>query len=91
MSKYFGTDGIRDLVNNKLTSEFAYKVGKATYVLGYKTIYVGYDTRESSQTLAFSLIAGLLATGNTVYNLNMVSTPCVAYYSFINKLKICFS
>ena len=90
MYKYFGTDGIRAnhdyFVNNNFSSYF----GKAIGLLDYDNIYIGYDTRCSSQTICYYIIAGILSTGKNVHLLDIASTPCVQFYSLINKtLGIC--
>ena len=81
--KYFGTDGIRNTGEFFLTNNFAYIVGRSLSLLYNKNIYIGYDTRCSSPAITHLLISGALSVGLNVYNLNTVSTPCVAYYSLL--------
>lgn len=82
--KYFGTDGIRGLVNgNKLTPELALKVGMATG-LAFKRgdyahrVVIGKDTRRSGYMIENALTAGFTAVGMDVLLLGPMPTPAVA-------------
>lgn len=88
MTKYFGTDGVRGIANKGLKPELAFKLGRAGgYVLTQHSqnensrprVLVARDTRISGQMLMDSLISGLLSVGIEVLNLNVVTTPAVAY------------
>lgn len=86
MGKYFGTDGIRGIVNEGLDAELAFKVGcAAAYVLAErnaesKPIFtIGKDTRISSDMLEAALTAGLCSAGADVIPLGVIPTPAVAY------------
>ena len=84
MGKYFGTDGIRGIANEKLTPEFAFKLGRiGGYVLTKNQekakVVVGRDTRISGVMLESALVAGLLSIGVEVARLGIISTPGVAY------------
>ena len=80
MSRYFGTSGIREVVNEKLTPELALKVGKAlgTY-LGGGRVVVGMDTRTSGEMLKSALISGLLSTGVEVIDIGLSPTPLTGF------------
>ncbi|WP_456365410.1 phosphoglucosamine mutase [Thermococcus sp.] len=80
MGKYFGTSGIREVVNEKLTPELALRVGKAlgTY-LGGGTVVVGKDTRTSGEMLKSALISGLLSTGVEVIDIGLAPTPLTGF------------
>ncbi len=80
MGKYFGTSGIREVVNEKLTPELALRVGKAlgTY-LGGGTVVVGKDTRTSGEMLKSALISGLLSTGVDVIDIGLAPTPLTGF------------
>ncbi|BED92445.1 MAG: phosphoglucosamine mutase [Candidatus Paraimprobicoccus trichonymphae] len=85
MKKYFGTDGIRGLVSDKVTCELALNVGRVIAFLinnnpnvKYK-ILVGKDTRVSSDMLSCSLQAGICCMGVDCVNLGYIPTPGVAY------------
>ncbi|MGL5978822.1 MAG: phosphoglucosamine mutase [Erysipelotrichaceae bacterium] len=87
MGKYFGTDGVRGLANDKLTLDIAIKIGK---FLGayygkerHAKILIGKDTRLSSSMFEMGLAAGATAAGAKVYLLGVCPTPAVSY--LINK------
>lgn len=82
--KYFGTDGIRGLVNgDKLTPDLALKVGMATG-LSFKNgshqhrVVIGKDTRRSGYMIENALTAGFTAVGMDVFLLGPMPTPAVA-------------
>ncbi|WP_010277208.1 phosphoglucosamine mutase [Paenibacillus senegalensis] len=84
MGKYFGTDGVRGVANEELTSELAYKIGRCGgYVLtGEKKrpkVIIGQDTRISGPMLEAALAAGLASIGADVIRLGVITTPGVAY------------
>ena len=85
MGKLFGTDGIRGIVGENLTAEFAFRVGQAvgTVLMEEKggarpTVVLGKDTRISSDTLEAALIAGLSSVGSDVKPVGDIPTPAVA-------------
>jgi len=80
MGKYFGTSGIREVVNENLTPELALNVGRAlgTY-LGDGTVVVGKDTRTSGEMLKRALISGLLSTGIDVIDIGLAPTPLTGF------------
>lgn len=86
MGKYFGTDGIRGIANEKLTPELVFRLGRAGgYVLTRNNlgkrpnILIGRDTRISGEMLEAALVAGLLSIGADVIRLGIISTPGVAH------------
>ena len=79
--KYFGTDGIRGIPNKTLTNELVYKIGKSLATLAIKRVYVAFDTRISKDMLFCSLASGCMSMGLDVYNLGVLSTPGLIYYS----------
>ncbi|ASJ05301.1 phosphoglucosamine mutase [Thermococcus barossii] len=80
MGKYFGTSGIREVVNEKLTPELALNVGRAlgTFLEG-GTVVVGMDTRTSGEMLKQALISGLLSTGVDVIDIGLAPTPLTGF------------
>lgn len=80
MGKYFGTSGIREIVNEKLTPELALNVGRAlgTYLDG-GTVVVGKDTRTSGEMLKKAVISGLLSAGVDVINIGLAPTPLTGF------------
>lgn len=83
MGQYFGTDGVRGVANENLTTSMAYKVGRflAYYCLkdGPCKIIIGKDTRRSSSMLEAAITSGCLESGADVYQLGYTTTPCVSY------------
>lgn len=80
MGKYFGTSGIREVFNEKLTPELALKVGKAlgTFLDG-GTVVVGKDTRTSGEVIKSAVISGLLSTGVDVIDIGLAPTPLTGF------------
>lgn len=87
MGKYFGTDGIRGIVNNGLDAALAFKVGQAAAVVlaeGLETgrkplVTIGKDTRISCDMLEAAITAGLCSAGADVMPLGVIPTPAVAF------------
>jgi len=86
MRHYFGTDGIRGIVNQEpMTADFFLRLGRAAgYVLTRHLahrphILIGKDTRVSGYMLESALCAGLTAQGMNVLLVGPVPTPAVAY------------
>lgn len=84
--KYFGTDGIRGKVNDTLTPDIAYRLGRSLVALGGSQIVIATDTRASKDEL-FSLIAGgAMAMGLDVIDAGIMPTPALIYYSGLKKI-----
>ena len=83
--KYFGTDGIRGIPNEKLTIDLVTKLGSALKVLGNKDIVLATDTRLSKDMLSSAITAGSLAAGLNVHFVGVIPTPALIYYSYIHK------
>lgn len=85
MNKLFGTDGVRGEANKFITSDLAFKLGKAAAYLLKEThhknnaIIIGKDTRISGDMLESALAAGICSMGVDVYLLGICPTPAVAY------------
>ncbi|MBS7623928.1 phosphoglucosamine mutase, partial [Candidatus Bathyarchaeota archaeon] len=78
--KLFGTSGIRGVANSELTPELIMRIGLAVAAFTKAgRVAIGYDTRQSSDMVTYSLIAGLLAGGAEVENHGLVPTPVLAY------------
>ena len=93
MGRLFGTDGIRGVVGSELTTELARLVGRALVGVlpkgddGRSFILVGMDTRISSGMLADSLIEGICEAGGDAVNIEVCSTPAVAYLVSIGLMQ----
>jgi phosphomannomutase/phosphoglucomutase len=76
----FGTNGIRGVVNQDMTTEFAAKVGAAigSFFNGGE-IFVGRDGRTSSFMLQEAVVSGLLSVGCRVYELGLAPMPAVQF------------
>lgn len=85
MGKYFGTDGIRGVVNENLDARLAFRVGQAAAMVlseaeNKRPVFtIGKDTRISGDLLESALIAGLCTAGADVIRLGVVPTPAIAY------------
>ncbi|MCU1321882.1 MAG: phosphoglucosamine mutase [Acidobacteriaceae bacterium] len=87
MKKLFGTDGIRAVAGQSpLDTPTVYAIGLAlAHSLARTTpspkILLGMDTRESSEEIAATLTAGIIAAGvgATVESAGVITTPAVAF------------
>jgi phosphoglucosamine mutase len=84
MGKLFGTDGVRGIANEELTSDLAFKLARAgAFVLGNgikrPKFVLGTDTRLSSDMLESAMVAGLCSAGSDAVLVGVVPTPAVAY------------
>ena len=80
MGLFFGTDGLRGIVNKDLTFDIAFKIGNALSTLKNKPkILVGSDTRISNTYLTLAVASGAMSGGGDVIDLGVVPTAGVAY------------
>lgn len=85
MARLFGTDGVRGVANADLSCELAMDIGRAAvHVLADRSgkkarIFIGKDTRVSSDMLENALAAGICSVGADVVLLGVIPTPAVAY------------
>jgi len=82
MTKYFGTDGVRGRVDEKLTVEMAYRIGRfiGQYPDGKRNrIVISRDTRISGKKLLDALIEGIRLSGGHVYDEGVSTTPSISY------------
>ena len=80
MGIYFGTDGVRGIVNNDLTEEIAQMVGNALARKKKKaTIIVGRDTRVSGSYLTAAFATGALKGGANVIDVGIIPTAGISY------------
>ncbi|MBL5981318.1 phosphoglucosamine mutase [Petrotoga sp. 9T1HF07.CasAA.8.2] len=88
MKFLFGTDGIREVVNEKLTVDLAMKLGNALANLfgsEYKKLYIARDTRNSGKVLEMALASGALVGGMNVESCGVLTTPGLAFITKIEK------
>ncbi len=85
MGRLFGTDGARGVAITELTCELAMEIGRAAAVVLTKEtnhkprIFIGKDTRISSDVLESALCAGICSVGADAVLLGVVPTPAVAF------------
>ncbi len=81
MGRFFGTSGIRGLIDKHLKPEFCVKIGLAAakFFGEDSTIILGYDHRPQSRTVVSAVISGLLAGGVDVFDAGIMPTPAVLY------------
>jgi phosphoglucosamine mutase len=82
MKKLFGTDGIRGVAGQAPldpTTIHAVGLALAHHLGNSPRVIIGQDTRESSDWIAATLTAGLIAGGATVESAGVITTPAVAY------------
>jgi len=77
--RLFGTFGVRRIVNQELTPEFASKLAAAYGTIIKGTVAVGGDPRTSTEMIKHSVIAGLLSSGCKVVDLGILPTPAVQF------------
>lgn len=82
--QYFGTDGIRGVVGEKLTATLAQRIGKAygqaLLDAGEKgKILIGRDTRTSGKMLFDAVSGGLNKMGFDVVDAGIITTPAHNY------------
>ena len=81
MVKYFGTDGVRGVVNDQLCCELAFRIGQACGCELGKKIFIGRDSRLSGDMLLCALSAGAMSQGAKVVNGGVIPTPGVAFHT----------
>lgn len=84
MTKLFGTNGIRGIVNEDMNCNLALDIGKAwgTYLKKINkrpNVAIGTDARLSNHMLKNAISAGLMATGCDVVDIDVVPTPTLQY------------
>ncbi len=80
MTKLFGTNGVRGVVNLELTPKFIRDMSKAigAFFKG-KTILVGIDARVTSRMIKDIVIPSLIDSGVSVYDGGLAPTPAHQY------------
>lgn len=80
MGIFFGTDGIRGIVNDELTFDLAYKCGNAvgSTKQGAKII-IGRDTRVTGSYLSIAFAGGAISAGAEVTDVGICPTAGIAY------------
>jgi phosphomannomutase / phosphoglucomutase len=84
MTRLFGTNGIRGVVNQEMNGSLAMGIGMAwgtflKHTITRPKIAIGTDARLSNHMLKSAIISGFLATGSDVIDVGMVPTPALQY------------
>ena len=80
MAIFFGTDGIRGVVNDELTYDLAYNCGNALGDTKHcPTIIIGSDTRTTGSYLTLAFAGGAMSAGAKVVDIGVCPTAGVAY------------
>ena len=80
MTKMFGTNGVRGVVNQDMTVQLALQMGKAIGKVTPGTYAIATDTRYTCDMIRSAVSAGLMAVGCDVINLGSIPTPALQYY-----------
>lgn len=88
---FFGTDGIRGIINKDLKIFDIFKIGCSIGIIlkenmHKQKVFLGKDTRISSDIIESALISGLSSVGCSVELLGIVPTPAVAYLAKYNNI-----
>ncbi len=76
--QFFGSSGIRGIVNRKITPELALRVGKAVGT-DRDSVIIGRDTRPTGMMLSAALKSGITAVGADVTDIGVLPTPTLAF------------
>jgi phosphomannomutase/phosphoglucomutase len=80
LTKLFGTNGVRGIINKELTVDIALRLSRATgTLLGPGKIAIARDSRMGGEMFTHTLISGLNSTGCSVVDLGPVPTPTLQY------------
>ena len=77
-TRLFGTDGVRGIAHQQLTTGMAYTLGHLAATLLGPRLIIGRDTRTSGPALQDALAAGIAAAGGTPLLAGIIPTPAVA-------------
>ncbi len=75
---HFGSSGIRGVFGKDITPELFVDIGRSV-ASRYGRIILGRDVRTSGPALASAFIGGALASGASVHDGGVVSTPTIAF------------
>lgn len=78
--RLFGTNGVRGVVNDDMTSDLGLRLGKAIGEFFKGSVAIASDTRVSGDMMKSAVSAGLMAMGCNVLDLGVVPTPAIQYF-----------
>jgi len=77
--QYFGTDGVRGIVGEDLTTELVERLGKAATLWSKGgRVFVGRDTRGTGPELEEAFADGVVEAGGNAVLAGVLPTPAVA-------------
>ncbi len=77
--RYFGTDGVRGVVGEDLTTELVERLGRASALWsGGGRVFIGRDTRGSGPELEEAFARGVSSAGGNAVLAGVLPTPAVA-------------
>jgi phosphoglucosamine mutase len=80
--RYFGTDGVRGVVGEDLTTDLVHRLGRAAALWsGRGRVFVGRDTRASGAELEQAFAEGIATAGGNAVLAGVLPTPAVALLS----------
>ena len=80
MSRLFGTNGVRGVVNEDLTVDLAVRLGRAAGLHFNGKTAIASDTRSSGSMVKSAVAAGLMSVGADVVDLGVTPTPSLQYF-----------
>ncbi len=78
--RLFGTNGIRGIINEDMTSDLALQIGKAIGTVMGGTVAIATDTRISADMIKMAVSSGIMSVGVNVLDLGVLPTPAIQYY-----------
>lgn len=80
LTKMFGTNGVRGVINEDFTVELVLKLSRAIgSMFGPGMVAIARDSRKGGEMFTQALISGLTSTGCSVVNLGPVPIPTLQY------------
>jgi phosphoglucosamine mutase len=77
--RYFGTDGVRGVVGEDLTTDLVERLGRAATIWSDGgRVFLGRDTRESGLELEEAFARGVVSAGGNAVLAGILPTPAVA-------------
>ncbi len=80
MTKMFGTNGVRGVVDQDMNVQKALQIGKAIGAVTPGVTAIATDTRYTCDMLKMAVSAGLMSVGCDVIDLGSLPTPALQYY-----------
>ncbi|HIH76024.1 MAG TPA: phosphoglucosamine mutase, partial [Methanomassiliicoccales archaeon] len=79
MTKLFGTNGVRGVINQDMSAELALDVGRAIGTFMQGKVAIATDSRTSADMLRALVSGGMTSAGSSVVDLGMLPTPALQY------------